>query len=454
MSDAETRPSSGLYRAVWRWHFYAGLLVLPFLALLALTGALYLFRPELNHVLYRDLIDVPARASATAPVSVAMANVETALNGRVQQLTLPDRKDRSLQFLVRVASGEARTAYADPYDGRYLGSTPVGGVMQLVRKLHSLQYFGFWASSLIEIAAGWAIILVGTGVFLWWPRGRKCGVVSVRGSPSTRPFWRDLHAVTGAFAGAIILFLALTGMPWSMFWGAHVQKWATDANLNMPAPPADVTPAWMLSSSMPGMNHAPHARALAHAAMPWALQQAPTPPSRADHDIGIDAAIARFEALGLPRPFNVQPAEGERGAYVGSFTPDQADREHTIYLDRGGAVLKDVRYADYGPVAKVIEWGIMVHQGQQYGPLNRYLMLAGCLAILVLTLSAVTMWWKRRRPGTLAAPPAPNDPKAAAVVLALIAIVGLIFPLVGASILAALAIDTLTTKLWRRPQPT
>ncbi|RYY51963.1 MAG: PepSY domain-containing protein, partial [Comamonadaceae bacterium] len=35
-------PVSGLYRRVWRWHFYAGLVCLPFLALLALTGALYL----------------------------------------------------------------------------------------------------------------------------------------------------------------------------------------------------------------------------------------------------------------------------------------------------------------------------------------------------------------------------------------------------------------------------
>ena len=44
--------------------------------------------------------------------------------------------------------------------------------MQLVRKIHSLQKFGFWASCLIEIVAGWAIVLVGTGVFLWWPRGK------------------------------------------------------------------------------------------------------------------------------------------------------------------------------------------------------------------------------------------------------------------------------------------
>ena len=31
--------------------------------------------------------------------------------------------------------------------------------------------------------------------------------------PSTgRPFWRDLHAVTGLYAGAVILFLAVTGI--------------------------------------------------------------------------------------------------------------------------------------------------------------------------------------------------------------------------------------------------
>lgn len=30
--------SSRLYRAVWRWHFYAGLYVIPFLLMLAVTG--------------------------------------------------------------------------------------------------------------------------------------------------------------------------------------------------------------------------------------------------------------------------------------------------------------------------------------------------------------------------------------------------------------------------------
>ena len=450
-----SRPGAetSLYRAVWRWHFYAGLLVLPFLSLLAVTGGLYLFKPEIDHAVYRALIDVPARRTALAPVSVSVRSVERALDGRVEQITLPDRPDRSLRLLVRAASGEPLTAFADPYDGRYLGSTPYGGVMQLIRKVHSLQYFGFWASSLIEVAAGWAIVLVVTGCYLWWPRGRGGGVVTVRGSPRSRTFWRDLHAVTGAFAAAVVLFLALTGMPWSMFWGDHVQKWATDANLNMPAPPADVIPSWMLTATMPGMNHSPHAddgaapgadEAVA-SPLPWALERAPAPHSHAPGaDIGLDAAIARFDALGLPRPFNVQPPDGPRGAYVGSYTPDQATRERTIYLDPAGSVLADVGYADYGVAAKAIEWGIMVHQGQQYGPANRYLMLAGCVAIVVLAISAATMWWKRRPKGRLAAPEA--ERRSLLLVGVLVAVPAVIFPLVGTSLLVALAGDW----AWRR----
>ncbi len=36
------------YRAVWRWHFYAGLVCIPFLIVLSITGAIYLFRPQVE----------------------------------------------------------------------------------------------------------------------------------------------------------------------------------------------------------------------------------------------------------------------------------------------------------------------------------------------------------------------------------------------------------------------
>ena len=106
--------------------------------------------------------------------------------------------------------------------------------MQIVRKIHSLQYFGFW-QAVVEIVAGWAIVLALSGIFLWWPRGKSGGALTVRGTPKIRMFWRDLHAVTGLFTSSLIVFLAVIGMPWSQVWGKYVHHrgWSWPAS---PAP--------------------------------------------------------------------------------------------------------------------------------------------------------------------------------------------------------------------------
>lgn len=266
-------PQTALYRAVWRWHFFAGLFALPFLLVLAVTGGLYLFTPEINHILYRSLEDVPARGDAPLAASALVQKTAEATQSEVLELTLASGPDKSMQMNIRTPTGEIQTAFSDPYDGTLLGTIPFGGVMQIVRKIHSLQYFGFWASSLVEIAAGWSIVLALSGLFLWWPRGRSGGVVTVRGTPKNRTFWRDLHAVTGLFAISLIVFLAVTGMPWSMVWGSYVQEWTAAAGFGEPKPPVEVVPAWMLANR--------HSRHEGHVGggvalprnLPWALEK-------------------------------------------------------------------------------------------------------------------------------------------------------------------------------------
>ncbi|MGH8324470.1 MAG: PepSY domain-containing protein, partial [Steroidobacteraceae bacterium] len=119
--------STSLYRTIWRWHFYAGLLVLPFLVMMAITGGAYLFKPELDHWVYRVLEDVPPRAAPFAPAGRIIARVEATLNGRVIELTPSTARTRAVRLLVRGPSGAALTVFADPYDGRVTGSTPYGG---------------------------------------------------------------------------------------------------------------------------------------------------------------------------------------------------------------------------------------------------------------------------------------------------------------------------------------
>jgi len=432
-----------LYRAVWRWHFIAGLLVLPFLFILATTGALYLFNAELDGLIYRAWDTVSASGKPSLPLQRLIEGVENHTGGHVMQALLPADAGRALRMTVHT-NGEAETAFVDPYTGGVLGVTRFGGVMQLVRKIHSLQYFGPKASWLMEIAAGWAIILIGTGCYLWWPRGRSGGVVTIRGSPRSRTFWRDLHAVTGAFAGVIVLFLAFTGMPWSDVWGGKVQELTTAAGLNRPNPPADVVPDWALEHVMPPQAAEVHAHHEAPTGLPWALEKAPPPASAVTGGSPIDAdrAAATLARAGMLKPYSLTLPQGARGAYAATYSPERIEDIRVVYVDQySGDVLDDVGYARFGAAAKAIEWGIAVHQGQEYGGINRYVMLAGCIAIIVLTISSATMWWKRRPRGSIGVPPAPDQPRALWVVAALIAPIAILFPLVGLSLIVAYVID-------------
>ena len=45
---------NSLYRRIWRWHFFAGVVCVPFIFSLALTGAMYLFHRQIDDVVYAD----------------------------------------------------------------------------------------------------------------------------------------------------------------------------------------------------------------------------------------------------------------------------------------------------------------------------------------------------------------------------------------------------------------
>lgn len=436
-----TQSGSDLYRAVWRWHFYAGLLVLPFLITLAVTGALYLFRDEIDAIVHADLkqVEVRDQGMLTAP-SVMVSTALAAYPGTAVKFTDPPTSASSAEITIDTAAGDKLAVYVDPYSGRVLGALPDRGtIMWTIRYLHSLKYFGTFARALIEIAAGWSILLVATGIYLWWPRRQTGGVVTVRGTPRRRVFWRDTHAVTGVFVGFFIVFLAFTGMPWSNIWGGKVNEWANSGNFGYPAGVFVDVPM--------SEDHANHI-----AQTSWSLEQAQVPQSEAKSSppIGLDNAVDVFNELGLARGYAVSLPVGASGVYSGSVYPDDLSRQRIIHLDQySGEPLLDVSFGDYGPLAKWLEWGINVHMGQQFGLVNQLVLLAVCFAIVLLAASAAVMWWKRRPVGSLGVPPAPADRRVFRGLIVMLAIGGILFPLVGLSLIVMLALDQLLSRIPR-----
>lgn len=461
---------SSLYRAVWRWHFYAGLLVLPLLIWLAVTGALYVYHDAIDQRVHADLLTVPA-ASESAPHSAVLAAALAVQPGAWFKYVPPAAPGRSAEVGVRTADGAKVAVYLNPANAQVLGTLSDRGTLGwTIRKLHSLKYFGPVQRGFIEMAAGWAILLVLTGLYLWWPRGRgavaRGGVVSLRGTPRQRVYWRDLHAVTGLVVGVGLLFLAITGMPWSVLWGAQANQWANGHNFGYPAgvrvqlpmsgqPLADAAhlPWTLQQTQQPGgaghENHPVHAQ---HKAVdnPHALHgegaavQPASATGPAQAALGIDTVMSQVQRLQLAPGYTVNPPQGAQGVFTASVYPHDLARQRVVHLDQyTGQPLLDMSYADYGPLGRWLEWGINIHLGQEWGVTNQLLLVAVCAGIVLLCVSGSVMWFKRRPVGSMGVPPLPAQRRALVGVFALLAIGGIAFPLVGLSMAAIGVFDAI-----------
>ena len=439
---AQSVSSLTLYRAIWRWHFFAGLLVVPFMISLAITGGLYIFHEEIDASLFRHRNYVTVATDKVQPSELVEKAIAAVPGSTFSSFREPPGADRSARVTVSGEGGKT-LVFLDPYRGDVLGT--VGATEefnQVVEDLHSLDYFGTSFERIIEIVAGFAIVLVLTGIYLWWPRSQAGGVMSIRGTPARRVFWRDLHAVTGIVAGVLILFLALTGLLWSGFWGSTVNSTLTANGMGYPAVLWDNVP----KSTLITTDVQPKAS--------WLMENAPVPESTVPAagqaelpPIGLDRAISIANAAGMLPGYEMSPPSGETGVYTAAIYPGELEYERTIHIDQySGARLVDVSFADYPFSGKAIEWGINVHMGREWGLFNQILMLAACIAIVAMSVAAVVMWWKRRPAGRIGVPPAPREKRVYVGLWAIAILFGLAFPLTGFAILAMIAFDQIVVR--------
>ena len=438
--------SAALHRTLWRWHFWAGLVVTPFLLILSLTGAIYLFEREIDNALYprlRLVAPVARPVAASAMIRAALA----AEGGAASRIDMPATPDRAAVVHVTPAAGPTLQVHVDPGSGRVLGSLdPEATLVGWANTMHGSLLLGDWGDRIVELAACWTLVLVGTGLFLWWPRG-GAGVWWPRLRGQGRRFWRDLHGPVGLWTAGLIAFLVVTGLPWAGVQGDVLQRFGAATGIGYPATFRN--------------NNAPASRLQAAPADgPWTLEAAPLPQSAegAEHAghggrapagtgdaaaiAGVDPVVAQLARRGFDEGYRLFLPGGPSGVYIASAYPDRPEGQRTLYFDRYtlAPIGAGVGYADYGWMGRAIELGVQIHMGNYFGRANQLLMLLPCIAIWVLTVSGVTMWWKRRPQGGIGAPRAIPGARMRGVAAVLV-VAGLAMPLFGASLLVLLLAD-------------
>ena len=92
------------------------------------------------------------------------------------QIQVPQAANRATVFLFTATNGLPYPAFVNPYTGAYLGSVaPAWWLPGTSRALHGGWPLGNGGSYLLELGACWAIVMILTGLYLWWPRRAVSG---------------------------------------------------------------------------------------------------------------------------------------------------------------------------------------------------------------------------------------------------------------------------------------
>lgn len=438
----EAQPGqSGLYHAFWRWHFYAALFVAPFLLVFAITGSIYLFKPQIESWLYRDFMNVPPAAQVLSPDKQVQAALAHFPHATVEAYRPPAGEGKSAQVRVMTTDYQEKTLLVNPHTGRILGvideqSRP----LKIIRELHGKLLSGKAGQMVQELAASWAMILIMTGLYLWWPKHglRIKGTFLPRFKTSGRVFWRDMHTVTGFWISSLLLFLILTGLPWSAVSGDLIHNLAGQIGRGSP----DTGLAWNGGGSQTvkskltdedwATTHAQQLAGSVASAVPLPVHHSP---------LSLEQALTiAWTQLGIHESFEMRLPVDQQGVFTVVTDHEQnPEKIAYIHLDQySGHIIKDVRWKDFGPLAQAISMGVVLHEGQAFGLANQLLGLVACLGLIVMIGAGLAMWWHRRPAGKLAAPAVAHDFRLPPSVIATLVILALFMPLMGASLLVIL----------------
>lgn len=425
------------YRTVWRWHFYAGLLCIPIVIVLSISGAIYLFKSEIEAWKEWDYDHLQIHQAHSASEQVRA--VLTALPGAsFSSYEIPTTATSAGRVIVR-QDGKAIRAYVHPESLAILGTlNDSERFMRQIFRLHGELWMGNRGSNLVELTASWTMILILTGLILWWPRNVRGlgGVLYPRFHKGQRVLWRDLHSVTGIWVSFLVLFLLVSGLPWAKFWGDYFKTVRALTGISSPRQDwsNNSDRARVRGQSQEAGEHGDHGNGTGRGSRPNQ-----TPPT----DLaGLDMVLASVIPLNLPAPVVVAPPRsGKTDWSVKSMTPNRPWRVNLVVDGKTGRIVSRDGFWDRHWIDRMVSVGIAAHEGRLFGWPNQLLGLMAALGLLMLSLSGIVMWWRRRAQGVLGAPEALISPKVSMGFLGLVVLLGLYLPLFGVSLLAVLLLE-------------
>lgn len=419
------------YRRVWRWHFWAGLVACPVLLVVAVTGAIYTFREEIEDWQNADVRFVEPVGERKA-LSEQLAAVHIAHPDWTPTLvTLFSDPRRSTIVQVNRShpeNGAIPSVYVNPYTAEVIADGNLRSpFFTWVLKLHRSLFAGTFGRVVVELTTSWTLVLLVSGVFLWWPARwyRVWGVWLPRLRSNPYVVFRDLHAVAGVLLAPAIALIAFTGLFFTVIWLWSFNTFTNDAGKFprhlLAVPRLQLDSVRTAEQSFEVLDHC----------VTTARNRYP----------GQRFLIALPESQTTPLTITARPGSVTSEINVLTFDPNTA------------VLLTENRSRDLPAMERARLAVLPIHLGAIGGTTTKVLAFIACLVLAGLGVSGVAMWLTRRRPGTSGFPRECTSaiPKCAVIVILLLAV---LLPTVGVSLMVVFLGEWFWGLIRRRWWPT
>ena len=354
-------------RLVFQLHVWTGLVTALYALFIGLTGAILVFRADLQQGAYPAFFAHRPDTAALASPETVIASLERRFPGyRFSGFDYPnDRRGTFLAYLAK--DSELRTVFLDAERATVIGELPHDGWIQRLQDLHFTFLAGPPGYVFNGIGASCLLVMCLSGLIVWWPGLSRVGQAFVvhldRGW--RRIVW-ELHGAAAIWSVALLIVWAVSGI----YFSFPVPFRAATENL------MTLTPYASMQSGVPEPAAAP--------------APAPSDLVRTAQVRVPDAQLARF---GVPA--------GARGTYSVTLARrrhgdgDSSD-EVTVYFDRfTGRELTTLDQTGRTAGDLFLTWLGRLHVGNFGGWPVKLVWFADGLVFPLLALSGSVMWWNR-----------------------------------------------------------
>jgi len=398
---------------LWRWHFIAGIISLPFVLVLAITGGIYLFKDKVETPIisqYKEITDV---GNTKISFQNQLKIVEKELGKKPDGLVIPISENESTEF-VSGRFSHKKSFFINPFTQKVTGKfSPKNTWMYTVRKLHGELLGGKVGTKVIELLASWLVVLILTGIYIFWPKENKLShLIRIRFNKGKHVLYKDFHSVIGFWISLLLLLTLAGGFPWTDVFGSNFKTLQKITNTGFPR-------EWFGRGFKSEIKDAP---------------------------LNLDQMILIAEKQNLKGTVTVDIPKNNKSVFsVHNKTFPLEDQQKLHFDQYSGKLIKALKWSDVGFLMRGRMWVMAFHQGE-LGYWNFLLMLVVAILFTFISIAGLLSYIYRKKPGSWSIPKTPSNFKVGYGVLILIIILGVIFPLFGLSLILILISNLITKK--------